>query len=736
MSIATLTPRETRLADPVGTPTKPDTARRRFFGPGWPLRVLFIGFPMWWVIGASELACFAAALVMALELLHRRHIAFPRGFALWMMFLAFVVGGIVVLQVNVVGAVPGAQNTRYITWAYRFCWYLAATILMLYIGNLRRELKTVTIARTISWMFVTLTVGGLVGVLLPQLQFQSLLELVLPAKIDSHSFVRDLIHPSVAQLYSSDGTLNPRPSAPFPYTNDWGVNFACLLPFFVATWFGKDAGWRRFVGPVIFLASLVPVVQSQNRGLWLALLVMALFVTARSVAAGHVRLLAAVLGGVAVLVAVVAMTPLSSVVEGKLSGDAPSDSTRTNLGAATFDGVLATSPFVGVGTTRDVQGSFDSIASGATATCPLCSPPSLGTQGQLWLVMFCQGFIGLALYLGFFFLQFFRHLRLHSRFVTVGLCVLISHFATMPFYNAIGPAIFFVMAGVGLMWRDSTPAPQGLIPSLVLSLPPRRRRRDVLRQPLAILLCWASMGAVLGGVWQFTHGIPSVANVSIWLRPDPLYPNSTKRPETLDTAAQIASGARVLDAISAATGQPLPAVARSLAVSAVPNTRILELSFRADTARTATEAVGVAAQAVLSIRGQELENRQASTSQELNAKSRRLSLTVARVEAAISSLSGNGLGPPRVLLEERYDLGLAVNDVESNIATVTSLPVDAGEVVRPIHVRDVHGRWNVSLATGLLLGLLVGVAQVVSRDPAPSRARLQESWLRRAWSRG
>ncbi len=732
MSVATRTPRETPILPGVGHPMPDPSSRRRLLGPGWPLKVLFIGYPLWWVIGATELACFAAALVMALELLHRRHIRVPRGFSLWMLFLAFVVVGVVLLQVNVVGAVPGASNTRYVTWAYRLTWYLSATVVMLYIGNLRRELKTIDICRTISWLFVTLTAGGLLGILMPMLQFPSLLEILLPARIDTIPFVRDLIHPSVAQLYTAEGVLNPRPSAPFPYTNDWGVVYACVLPFFVASWFGRDAGWRRTVGPLIFLASMVPVIQSENRGLWLALIAMALFVTVRSVAAGHVRLLASLLGGMTVLVAVVALTPLAGVVEGKVSGDSQSDSTRSNLGTATFDGVLATSPFVGVGTTRDVQGSFDSIAGGASEACPLCAPPSLGTQGQLWLVMFTQGFLGLSLYLGFFGLQFVRYLRVHNRYVTVGLCVLVSHFATMPFYNAIHPAIFCVMAGVGLMWRASTPPTEAYVPAFVPSQPPPRRRRDAIRRPLVILVCWASLGAVVGGFWQYYQGTPSVAAVSIWLRADPVYPNASKRPETLDTAAQIASGARVLEAVSKATGMPVPAVARSLAVSAFPNTRVLKLTLRADNATTARVGMAVASDKVLEIRGGDLETRQSKALQELKEKADNLSLAVARNEASITALSGNGLGPPSFLLDKRYALSLEVNDVESSISTVESLPVDPGEVVRPIHVRDVHDRWNVALVTGFLVGLFVGVVHVTSREARPGLSQARPSRLRRA----
>ncbi len=734
MSITTAPPALRKTRGPSVTPDQPPTVERnrmrpfgdrRLFGPGWPLKILFIGFPLWWVVGLSEPMCFVAGALMALELLHRRRLAFPRGFVVWAMFLAFVVGGVFLLQVDVFGAVPGGANTRYVTWAYRLAWYLTATTLMLYIGNLRRELSLRDVTRTISWMFVTLTVGGLLAVLVPTFTFQSLMELVLPHRVDSIAFVRDLIHPSVAQLYTADGALNPRPSAPFPYANDWGVNYACLLPFFIATWFGKGAGWRRYVGPFIFVASLVPVIESQNRGLWLALVAMAAFLVVYSVMAGHLRLLVSVLGASAALTVLVLVTPLSGVIEGKLSNDQQSTSTRSNLGEATFEGVRHTSPLVGVGTTRNVQGNFDSIAGGASATCPLCSPPSLGTQGQLWLVMFCQGFVGLALYLGFLLYQFFRHLRLHSPYVTVGLCALIAHFATMPFYNAIGPAILFVMAGVALMWRESsTPAMQRAEHPLAaaaarLAVSDAERRRPFWHRSSTILVVWACLGGFVGLAWQHEAGTTYVAKVSIWLQADPAYPDASRRPETLDTAAQVASGQKVLSSISEATEQTPRQVARSLSVTAVPNTRVLQLFIRADSPATAKLAAFVAAPRVLEIREDDLTHKRNALVSQLRAKTERLAITTRAINRAVNE-SGGG---QHNLTKKQYELGLETEEAQANLALVESLPVDAGEIVRRTNVRPVHDGWYIAFVTGLLIGLTLGAVHLRSRDYRPTQVR-------------
>ena len=69
------------------------------------------------------------------------------------------------------------------------------------------------------------------------------------------------------------------------------------------------------------------------------------------------------------------------------------------------------SPVVGFGSTRDVEGTFTSIAGGATPSCPACGVPPLGTQGQLWLVLFSQGWIGTLFFLTFFVLALRRTWR-------------------------------------------------------------------------------------------------------------------------------------------------------------------------------------------------------------------------------------------------------------------------------------------------------------------------------------
>jgi len=704
-------------------PCSIDPQHRRIFPPGWPppgmaLRVLFIGYPIWWIVGATEFACLGAAAVMAYELAREKRVELPRGFLLWLLFLVWVFAGIFLLQVNAPGAVPGAQNTRYVTWAFRLMWYVGATVVMVYVITMRRRLPVQQLLQAFSWLFVTLTVGGLLGVLRPQVEVQSVLEILLPASIDSIPFVRDLIHPTVAQLYTNDGSLNPRPSAPFPYTNDWGVTYACLLPLFLISWFRKDAGWRRFAGPVVLLASLVPVIQSLNRGLWLALIGMGLYVMVRALFLGKVRFIAAGVGVLVALVAVVALSPLRGVVENRLQGEAPSNDSRYNLGTQSIATVTERSPIAGLGTTRDVSGSFTSIAVGSTAACPLCSPPALGTQGQLWLVMFAQGLVGLVFYLGFLLLQLVGHQRLRSGTVTAASCVLIGHFITMPFYGAIGPALFVIMAAIGLLTREAEVAGRAVNRWPWSKAAPLTTTRDysrVVRANAVLLIGTVTLGVFGGTIWQYFQEPSVVAEVRIVLPVEPSYDLSGTRALSLDTTAQYATGRDVVEAVREASDQPYAGVEDLVTVSALPNTRVLVLRIVAPTAQGAEAGAAAAAEQFLVERNTTLEDRQDEIIDTLDAQAATSAQGVSTIDTAIRLLVDTGVDRDSLslLAAERIELVSTRDQFAQELAEAQGADLREGWVVKPGEARWLKDDWNLSLTTGALLGLLFGIGLVL-----------------------
>ena len=220
--------------------------------------------------------------------------AYAARFGLLLLFLAWVLIGGLLLQVNAVGAEPGSSSTRYLTFAYRLAWYLTAIIALVYVYNRRTVLSTQRIVRAFAAMFVTVVVGGVLGTVAYSLNFPSVLELLLPHSVSHLPFVHDLVHPTLAQIYTDQGYVNPRASAPFAYTNDWGLNFTCLLPFFLLGWLGRDAGWRRRFAPLVLVVAAYPVVMTQNRGAWITLALLALLYAARELVFGRLRALAAI----------------------------------------------------------------------------------------------------------------------------------------------------------------------------------------------------------------------------------------------------------------------------------------------------------------------------------------------------------------------------------------------------------------------------------------------------------
>lgn len=713
------------------TPDTPPFTESRLLRPGFALQALFVGYPLWWILGVAEFAGLGAAVLMAVDLARLRKIELPRGFVLWSLFLAWVLVGVLLLQVNAPGTVPGVQNTRYVTWAYRLGWYLAATVVLLYVANLRKELSTQRLVRIVGWFYVIVTAGGLLGVLSPSLHVQSLLEIVLPGSIDRIPFIRDLIHPTVAQLYTDAGELNPRPSAPFAYTNDWGLNLASTLPFFLVGWFGKDAGWRRFAGPFVLLASLVPIIQSLNRGMWLGIIAMGLYLMIRAAATGRIRILAAGLAGAAVLGLVVYASPLSTVIENRLSGEAPSNDSRKNLGVESFRTVAKASPVAGFGTTRNFQGSFVSISLGSTAACPLCSPPALGTQGQLWLVMFSQGLVGLLLYLGFLLLHFFRSSRLPSTVATMAGCVLIAHFVTMPFYGAIGPAMLVIMVAVGLIHRETmTVLPGGRVFVHRTAHEARQGlagRRAHHRVNAAIMVACVLVCATVALLAQVQSGRSAVAQMSVLVPAEPTYIENSGKPQTLDTLAQLAGGSRVQDAVRAAADLG-PDTSPPVTVSAVTNTRILNLRVTARSPAAAEAGVRVAADEFIELRARQLQARQSAAVASLETEWGGLRHSLITVDAATGRLLRR-IGGTRedlaVLQRERTALMQRQTETDLELARAHSLPLEAGTVVREPSQQRATGGWNVSLASGLLIGVAIGVGIILVR---PRRSRHLPSW--------
>ncbi len=440
----------------LATPPAARTPAPRFLKPGWPLVLLYLGFPIWWALGLAQIIFFVMGAAMALILRkqhrHLRNLWVPRGFSLWLLFLVWMSVGIFMIFVQAPGTAPGGGIGRLVNFGVRAGWYLIITIAMLYVFNTARSVSTLRISRLLGWMFVVTAAFGVLAIAVPTLEFESPVEMLLPGKVASTNFIRALVHPSLSSSSDFLGYLQPRPTAPFPYSNAWGNNLALYLPFFILSWFGKDAGWRRKLAPFVLIGAFFPIIFSLNRGLWMSLAVAGIYAAIRLAVNGKARALqmliaAAVVGGI-----VFVSSPLYDTVVLRI--ETPHSNERRAGTAETVIGVTAAgSPLMGYATTRTMQGTFASLAGGETADCHQCAAPPLGTQGFMWRLVLTTGFVGTGLCLAFFASQFLRRARGPSPINVVGCTVLLESVLCFFVYDSLGSALVTTMIAVGLMAR-------------------------------------------------------------------------------------------------------------------------------------------------------------------------------------------------------------------------------------------------------------------------------------------
>lgn len=650
-------------------PGSPDVVRvraRQRLPAHWPLTLLFAGFPLWWVLGLSSLMPLLMAVPMAVQLLRRRSISAPKGFGWWLLFLLWVILGAATLWADAPRAVPGGESARIVVFAYRLVWYLACTTVLLWVTNVDRSvLRDRHVHRLLAWMFVVATAGGLLGMVAPYFEFRSAMELLLPARISGNSFVQSLVHPEAADVQRFLGRAEARPKAPFAFTNTWGSSLSLSLVFFLAL-LPKLSSRQRSLAIAVLAVSALPIVYSLNRGLWGSLALGVVGITILQLAQGHrgrfVALVAASVIGASLFLA----SPLGGLYQERLDNQ-HSNERRSQLLSATAESVTQGSPVTGFGSTRDVQGNFDSITGGATPTCPACGVPPLGTQGQLWLVLFSQGWPGLAFFLIFVVLALARSVRCRSTNETICTFVLAFFLVQLPIYDTLGMPMFIVMIAVGLAARDRRLSTVSPLERLRLA---SRSPVRGLRTALPILVALGATGAAIGATLPAVQASPGFSStVSILIAPAPVYldpvtdpavdptdPGVIPRPITIDTEAALLLSDRSIERASRETSIPADELRRSVSISAPPNSLILVLTLRAPTAATSETGVYAVARSYLEERSAFLAHRRESLINQLRDELQRLDGTDpetlgtrAHLNTALAELLGTGQVPSRIV---------------------------------------------------------------------------------------
>jgi hypothetical protein len=432
----------------------PHPARRRGLPGGWPLRLFLLAYPLWWLLGLTSFILIITAAPMTVWLVRRRRqLVVPPAFGWWALFLVVVVMSVVMLGLSAPGTLEGSPAGRIPGYTVRLLNYLAATAVLLYVVNIPEKVLALrTIVRDQGVFFLVAVGGGLVGTFFSHIQFTSPLAYVIPRSLAAHRYVDTLLHPSVAQVQSVLGFESPRPSAPFVYTNDWGNCMSVLLVWFVVANWTWGSPRRRLFCATVLAVSLVPVIYSINRGLWIGLVASVLYLCVRSVLRGRFRLVLGVTLATVTIGLVVASTPLYGVIQERLAHP-HSNRARASTSLDAIRAVEA-SPILGYGSTRTVVGSAQTIAAGRSASCPQCGNAAIGGAGQLWLLLVAQGGTGALLFLGFFIRTLWVYRRDPSPVAMGGQLVILLTLLYTLVYVEVGTALALCMIAVGLLYRQ------------------------------------------------------------------------------------------------------------------------------------------------------------------------------------------------------------------------------------------------------------------------------------------
>lgn len=433
------------------------------------------GYPVWWALGLTPLCFPLAAIPMFLKLRRSGQLRVPPGFWIWLLFLVWVLASGITLNLTAPDTEPPHGAGRFLAYALRFANYTSLTIMMLYIGNLpERVLPTRRVIRSLGVLCVASVALGLGGVFFPHFAFSNPVASLLPANISSAG--NNFTTIALAQVQPVLGYSAPRPAAPYAFTNAWGNNVALLLVWLVVGWWIMGSQRRRLaLGAVLAVAS-VPVVYSLDRGMWIGLGLAVSYVALRLAARGRLMAIGVITLGLGIAAVVFTASPLSTIVAERLA-HGHSNSVRTSLAGESLR-VAASSPFLGYGSTRQTVGSQNTIAVGATKSCPKCGNRDIGSTGQVWLLLIAQGFIGTGVYLAYFIKSAWAFRHDYSPVGVAGtLTVLLSLFFGL-FYSALIMPLAITFIAIGLVWRQSLGAdPSGRASLLQSAAPAASRQR-------------------------------------------------------------------------------------------------------------------------------------------------------------------------------------------------------------------------------------------------------------------
>lgn len=424
----------------------PTPSARSNFGSGWPVFGILYGYVLLWLLGLSALIWPIAAVFMILYLWTQRHVYRPPGLGIWLLFLGWMM-----LSAIGIDTVSSA-----LVFTYRAMVYISVAVLLVYVYNLSpREVPTRRLVSALAFFWVSVIVLGILAMLAPGLQFRSLVEGMLPRSITSIGFVRNLIHPVMAQVQDFLGPPVARPAAPFTFTNQWGATVALLAPMFWLWTQNQTSLFKRTLGTLILILSLIPIVRSLNRGLWLSLGVAVVYAAVRFALQGRVKPLILITTAVALGAVLILTSPLAELVTQRAESG-HSDERRTHLVEKSLDATME-SPLVGYGIPIPDVASIELVAA-ATADEERWFAPPIGTHGQLWLVLVSHGIPATILFVAFLlFAVWFTRGPISSPTVFWSHITILIAVIELPFYMLSPAQLPLIAVVIAMAMRELRP---------------------------------------------------------------------------------------------------------------------------------------------------------------------------------------------------------------------------------------------------------------------------------------
>ena len=167
---------------------------------------------------------------------------------------------------------------------------------------------------------------------------------------------------------------------------------------------------------------------------------------------GRLALIGALVIGAVIAGWIVLASPLGAIIEARFENP-KSNAIREFTLDRTLE-VLEESPVLGFGATRAALGSSNSIAIGADEDCPRCGNPTLGSNGQLWLLLIAQGIGGAVLFIGFFVRSLWAYRHDRTPIGDAGLLALALPLFFMFVYNALTMPLVISFLSLALLWRN------------------------------------------------------------------------------------------------------------------------------------------------------------------------------------------------------------------------------------------------------------------------------------------